>query len=152
MMDILQGLFHNAMLWNALLAWVLAQLLKTLYTKIKTGKFRPDRLIGPGGMPSSHSALMCALTVTIGRVDGVTSPAFAVAFVFTCVVMYDAMGVRWHAGQHAKIINKLVEIIDADEHDADQHNKLKEVLGHKPVEVFVGAVLGLLLGLFMPIR
>lgn len=152
MFKFIDDILHNCMLANALLAWVVAQVLKTLYTKITTGRFEKSKLVGPGGMPSSHAACMVALTATIARSSegGATSPAFAVAFIFTCVVMYDAMGVRWHAGEHAKIINKMVELLDVDEDDHYRRNKLKEVLGHRPREVVVGALIGLLIGIVMP--
>ena len=104
-MQFLRDLIHNSMLVAPVTAWVVAQLLKAIYGRIKSGKFAAERLVGPGGMPSSHAAMTTALVVMVGRVESVASPMFAIAVVLTAIVMYDATGVRWHAGQQAKVIN-----------------------------------------------
>jgi acid phosphatase family membrane protein YuiD len=100
-----------------------------------------------GGMPSSHSAIVMGLTTAIGKHAGITSPAFAIALIFSFVVMYDAAGLRRAAGRQAAILNRLVE--DLVHMRGVQEQKLRELLGHTPVEVLVGAVLGLAAGLIL---
>lgn len=147
-MQWIRDILHNSMLVAPVTAWIVAQLLKTVYGRIRTGKFAAERLVGPGGMPSSHAAMMSALVVMVGRVQSVSSPAFAISVVVTAIVMYDAAGVRWHAGQQAKVINRMVEKLDK-EHE-EKPEKLKEVLGHRPFEVLMGVLLGILIGFLIP--
>ena len=114
------------------------------------GQFRQRRLnlrvlAEMGGMPSSHSAIVMGLTTGIGRIDGLASPLFAIALIFSFVVMYDAAGVRRAAGRQAAILNRLVEDLVAMR--GIREERLRELLGHTPVEVIVGAVLGILVGL-----
>ena len=152
-MQFFKDILHNSMLVAPVVAWFIAQILKWVYTKLTAGKFVAERLIGPGGMPSSHAAMTTSLLVMVGRVQSVSSPAFAIAAVLTGVVMYDAMGVRWHAGQQAKVINRIAERFHHEpSEDGEDHNpqKLKEVLGHRPFEVLMGALLGLLIGFVIP--
>ena len=99
-------------------------------------------------MPSSHSAFIVSLTVGIGRVSGIDSPVFALSFVFASIVMYDAMGIRRAAGEHAKLLNS---IMSTDNIFKMNHKKLKELLGHTPFEVLGGLILGLIVGLFYPL-
>ena len=96
-------------------------------------------------MPSSHSAIVMGLTTGIGRIDGLASPLFAIALIFSFVVMYDAAGVRRAAGRQAAILNRLVEDLVAMR--GIREERLRELLGHTPVEVIVGAALGILVGL-----
>ena len=149
-MQFLRDLIHNSMLVAPVTAWVVAQLLKAIYGRIKSGKFAAERLVGPGGMPRSHAAMTTALVVMVGRVESVASPVFAIAVVLTAIVMYDAMGVRWHAGQQAKVINRLSELLQKENGLQLAQEKLKEVLGHRPFEVLMGAVLGLIIGFVIP--
>ena len=149
-MQFFRDLIHNSMLVAPVLAWIAAQLIKAIYARCTTGKFVAERLFGPGGMPSSHAAMTMALVVMVGRVHSVASSAFAIAAVVTAVVMYDAMGVRWHAGQQAKAINRISEAFSKDREAAVEHPKLKEVLGHRPFEVLMGALLGILIGFLVP--
>ncbi|MEG1686590.1 MAG: divergent PAP2 family protein [Angelakisella sp.] len=153
----------------AVVAWVLAQTIKTLLTYLKYREFRAERLFGAGGMPSSHSALVCAITMGIAKLEGFSSPLFALTLCFAAVVMYDAMGVRRAAGEQAKVLNKMIfsfkdinkifELLDAEiEEEFDEntdtiieHEELKEFLGHTPLEVLGGALLGLLIASLMPI-
>ncbi|MEG2087874.1 MAG: divergent PAP2 family protein [Angelakisella sp.] len=153
----------------AVVAWVLAQTIKTLLTYLKYHEFRAERLFGAGGMPSSHSALVCAITMGIAKLEGFSSPLFALTLCFAAVVMYDAMGVRRAAGEQAKVLNKMIfsfkdinkifELLDAEiEEEFDEntdtiieHEELKEFLGHTPLEVLGGALLGLLIASLMPI-
>lgn len=147
---------YNYTLTTAIIAWSAAQIIKTILFFIMHKKFNAERLFGAGGMPSSHSALVCSATVAISRVEGVGSPLFAVMFIIAVVVMYDAMGVRRAAGQHAKAINQmnkflLDEVVDEDE-EKPEIKKLKEYLGHTPYEVLGGALLGILIALIVPVK
>ena len=153
-MQFIRDILHNSMLVAPVTAWFIAQILKWVYTKVTAGEFVAERLVGPGGMPSSHAAMTMALLVMVGRVQSVSSPSFAIATVMTCVVMYDAMGVRWHAGQQAKMINRIAERFgreSLEEGETRKPQKLKEVLGHRPFEVLMGALLGLLVGFIIPV-
>ncbi|MBQ2676597.1 MAG: divergent PAP2 family protein [Clostridia bacterium] len=148
------SIFQNYILLCAMIGWFSAQLLKPIILFFFTGKFETERLVGAGGMPSSHTAMVCALTVATARSEGMDSAIFAVCFVFACVVMYDAMGVRRAAGMHAKAINELrTWQEETDEDDDDDFIALQEKLGHTPLEVLGGALLGILIpmvvGFFM---
>ena len=152
MVDI-QELVHNYVLNVSLLAWLTAQILKTLYTYITTKKLQLERLVGAGGMPSAHSATVCALFIAIARKVGFTSPLFAVAFVLAVVVMYDAMGVRRAAGEQAKVLNKIVQERNVEDEDDESptDTPLKEFLGHTPLQVLGGALLGILIAIVIPV-
>lgn len=146
-MDTFLKLFQNYILWTALLCWTVAQALKVLFYVLKNRRFSFERVIGAGGMPSSHSATVCGLTTAVARNCGLDSPLFAIAVILACVVMYDATGVRRAAGEQAKVLNRLME----DQH-ADLQKALKEFLGHTPLEVFAGAALGILIAFLMPLH
>ena len=146
-MDEFLKLFDNTILWTAVLCWVVAQALKVLFYVIKNRKFSFERVVGAGGMPSSHSATVCGLTAVVGRVCGLDSPLFAIAFTLACVVMYDATGIRRAAGEQAKVLNQLME----GQH-TDPQKALKDFLGHTPLEVVAGAVLGLVIAFLMPVH
>lgn len=143
-------LFSNYILIAALASWLLAQLLKVLFYSIKHRTINLERLIGAGGMPSSHTATVVALTVAVGRLEGLASPLFAIAFILACVVMYDATGVRRAAGEQAKVLNKLVFEHSEDDEPMDAQKALKEFLGHTPLEVFGGAILGIIVAFLLP--
>ncbi len=140
MEDYIRDLSANIVLLASLTAWLLAQILKVIFFVIKNRKFDIERLVGAGGMPSSHSALVVALCCSIGIFDGISSNQFALAFIFACVVMYDAAGVRRAAGKQAKFLNELInEFLSGH---AFNDLKFKELLGHTPLEVLAGALLG----------
>ena len=145
-MDEFLKLFENYMLWTALLSWAVAQALKVLFYILKNRQFSFERVVGAGGMPSSHSATVCGLTAAVGRVWGLDSPLFAIAFILACVVMYDATGVRRAAGEQARVLNQLLE-----GQQTDPQKALKEFLGHTPLEVVGGAVLGIALAFLIPV-
>lgn len=200
-MQFLDELFSNYVLNASLAAWFIAQLIKTIITLVFTKKLVLERMVGAGGMPSAHSATVCALTVSMSRATGISSPEFALAVLFATVVMYDAMGVRRAAGEHAKVINAMLDDWDEQieeitdkiknknkdkdnkkedkthnedtkktkeqtgkythkdtykhvnikEKDIDLDNvELKEYLGHTPLEVFAGALLGIVVALIVP--
>ena len=141
-------LWSNDPINVSVIAWVSAQLIKAVVDTVKHKQFDRHRLAGAGGMPSSHSAVTCAVLLTSYYLYGFTSSTFALAFVVALIVMYDATGVRWAAGLHARAINQLVEYLNNSE---DQENKnalaeliprLNESLGHRVIEVICGALLG----------
>lgn len=144
-------LLHNYVLNVAIVSWVSAQILKTLLYLVIRKKFEPERLVGAGGMPSAHSATVCGLMIAISRHSGFTSPEFSIAFVLAAVVMYDAMGVRRAAGEQAKVLNKIIEKHSENENnDFDRQAELKEYLGHTPLQVLAGGLLGILVAMILP--
>ncbi len=134
--------FKDSVIVTAIIGWFIAQLLKVIFVCIRHKKVDFRRFVGSGGMPSSHSSTVMALSVGIGLTEGFSSSIFAVSFIIALVVMYDAAGVRRAAGQQAKILNKIIEDWGKASY-SDTEKKLKELLGHTPVEVFVGALLGI---------
>ncbi len=137
-------ILKNEVLTVAILAWFVAQILKVLFVLIKYKKIDFTRFIGSGGMPSSHSAFVTAMSFGVGEKMGYSTELFAVCAIFSLIVMYDASGVRRAAGKQAAVLNKLVTEFDADM----MEEKLKELLGHTPLEVLAGALLGTSLALF----
>lgn len=125
--------------------WFFIQLFKLIYDLVTTKKFNFKRILGAGGMPSSHSAVVVALCTMIGKNYGINSAIFGLAVVFAFVVMYDAAGVRRAAGKQAKLLNKIVQTPGLS--GVEVTEKLQEVLGHTPTQVFVGAFIGLVVGL-----
>lgn len=138
---------QNKYIYVPLLLWFCIQLFKLIYDLVKTKKFNFKRILGAGGMPSSHSAVVTSLATLIGKYEGVNTPLFALSFVFAFVVMYDACGVRRAAGKQAALLNKLVETPGLT--GVQVSEKLVEVLGHTPVQVLVGALIGILAGLIV---
>lgn len=138
--------FASSVLVTSAIAWFIAQFIKVITVLVKNKKLDFRRFIGSGGMPSSHSSFVVSLATAIGIKDGFASDIFAAAAVMALVVMYDAAGVRRAAGQQARILNKLVR--EWEKNDFTQtEKKLKELLGHTPVEVFAGAILGIAVAL-----
>lgn len=137
-------LCKNSILQTALISWFAAQLIKVIIVLIIERRVDFTRITGSGGMPSSHSSFTVSLTAAIGFTDGFDSVAFALAAAFSLVVMYDASGVRRSAGQQAAILNRIVEKLGKEELSATG-KKLKELLGHTPMEVVAGALLGLII-------
>ena len=125
--------------------WFFIQLFKLIYDLVTTKKFNFKRILGAGGMPSSHSAVVVSLATMIGKSQGITSPIFGLATIFAFVVMYDAAGVRRAAGKQAKILNKIVQTPGLT--GVEVTEKLQEVLGHTPTQVFVGAFIGVIVGM-----
>ncbi|SDF09799.1 divergent PAP2 family protein [Sporolituus thermophilus] len=140
MAEFLGAIGQNVILMSALTAWFTAQVLKTITSFWKQKAFNLERLVGAGGMPSSHTSLVVALASAVAFHDGLRSPLFAVAAVLAAIVMYDAAGVRRAAGKQAKVLNKLV--MELRVHHTIRDTRLKELLGHTPLEVLAGAVLG----------
>ncbi len=156
--------YYNYVLVTSILGWCIAQLLKTFINLIKYKKFSVERLFGAGGWPSAHSAMVCSAAAGVYRVEGVASTQFAIMCIVALITMYDAMGVRRAAGQHAKAINRINRILESKpassgkplEDIAQAANTsiavMKEYLGHNPFEVASGAVLGIILAFVMPIK
>jgi hypothetical protein len=137
----LPELFYNVPLLAGLIAWTIAQIVKVPLTFIRKGRWNWALLASPGGMPSSHSALVAATAQMIGLTEGFDSPLFAVACVVAIVVIYDATGIRRQAGRHARIINKM--ILDMQSGHPLKQEQLREVLGHTPLEALGGTLLGI---------
>ena len=143
----------NPILTVALLAWFVAQVLKTLINFILLGKYQLERMWGDGGMPSAHSATVCAMVIATARSEGLSSAIFAVAAVVAIITMHDAMGVRRETGEQAKVLNKMIEQwIDVTEKNAPflQNMHLKEMVGHTPLQVLAGFVVGCVVGALYP--
>lgn len=142
----LDGLFGNRIIATSVLAWFIAQLLKVIFVLIIEKRIDFSRFVGSGGMPSSHTAFVASLAVSVASVKGFDSVEFAISFAVAMVVMYDASGVRRAAGQQARILNKLV--YEWRRHDLTfVEEQLKELLGHTPFEVLIGALLGIAIAL-----
>lgn len=138
----IQMVLQNKPVVAAAISWFIAQVIKVILTFIQHEKLDFSRLYDSGGMPSSHSSLVMALSFSLGKYYGFQSPYFAIAIIFSMVVMYDAAGVRYAAGKQAKAINVLFT-----HHGMKLEEQLKELLGHTPLQVFAGAVLGIAIGL-----
>ena len=155
----------NPILSVGVISWLAAQIIKAAVHSIKEKSFNPERIVGAGGMPSSHSSLVVSVAIYALRVEGFSSPVFAMAMILAGIVIYDAMSVRYNAGLHAKELNRMRRIIDemddeisqlsgGDEDDIDdltERKDLKEFLGHTPIEVLAGSLLGILIAMVFPL-
>lgn len=148
-MNFLNNILYNQVLWVSLTAWFVAQALKVVHTLIVDKHFNIWRFIGSGGMPSSHSSFVVGLMTAVGLVHGWDSSIFAIAFVFSLVVMYDAAGVRRAVGKQAVIINQIIEDWHTKKNKPLNEKRLKELIGHTPVEVIAGATLGIIIANLM---
>lgn len=143
-MNIFMQIITNKFIYVPFLTWFAIQLFKVIWDLVTTKKFNFKRILGAGGMPSSHSAVVCSLATLIGRSNGFESPLFALSVIFAFIVMYDAAGVRRAAGKQAQLLNKLVETPGLS--GVQVSEKLVEVLGHTPFQVLVGAIIGIIVG------
>lgn len=139
-------LFGNQVLTVTFFGWFIAQLLKVIFTLISTRSLDLLRFVGSGGMPSSHSSLVTSMTTAIGMTEGFSSAIFALAFGLSCIIMYDAAGVRYAVGEQAKLLNQIIN--DIQEHKF-REDKLKELIGHTPKEVIAGGILGVAVAFLM---
>ena len=151
-MNILYDLFHNTVFVTAGVAWAIAQLIKTIIDFAINGKLNLERMVGSGGMPSCHSATVCSLATISLLVYGAGSFEFAVTAMLAIIVMYDARGVRRETGTQAVIINEIMEYLsnplDSRYKDPNfSQEKLKEFIGHTPIQVICGAILGIAVAL-----
>lgn len=141
-------LINNRLVVCALVGWCTAQILKTIINVLVTKEFHAERLVGSGGMPSSHSATVCALTTAAAMVYGLGSAEFAISFILAVVVMYDAMGVRRETGKQAKLLNTMMSTFK-HEYKVFSQELLKEYIGHTPLQVLAGAALGVALSILI---
>ena len=156
----------NPILTVGVISWIGAQILKTIHYMVKYKTFNPERIVGAGGMPSSHSSLVVSVAIYTLRAEGFASPYFAFAMMLAGIVIYDAMSVRYNAGLHAKELNKLRRIIDdlddeisqlsdkPEDEDIEElvnQKDLKEFLGHTPIEVLAGSLLGIVIAMVFPL-
>ena len=148
-MTFLADLISNKTLIAACIAWLLAQLIKTVIDLVLYGSFNPERMVGSGGMPSSHSSTVCALATTSVLQYGAASFQFSVTFILAMVVMYDAAGVRRETGKQAVVLNRLLRDTPLPWTEDILDQNLKELVGHTPLQVSAGAVLGVAVALFM---
>ena len=146
-------LSFNQILTVSLLSWFVAQVLKTIINFILLGKFQLERMWGDGGMPSAHSATVCAMTIATARVEGINSAIFAVACVVAIITMHDAMGVRHETGEQAKVLNQIIDQwLEMSEKNSPflQNMHLKEMVGHTPLQVVAGVLVGAAVGFLYP--
>lgn len=137
----------NKYIYVPMILWILIQAYKVAYDLYKTKKFNFKRILGAGGMPSSHSAVVVSIATLIGKNYGVDSAIFALSLIVALVVMYDACGVRRAAGKQAKVLNEIVNTPGLSSIQVQE--KLQEALGHTPIQVFVGALIGLIAGIIL---
>ncbi len=142
-------LLHNNLIINGVVAWVVAQILKTFVHAIVHKKLDLPRLIGDGGMPSSHSATVTAIAATSALQYGLSSFEFGVTVILAFIVMHDAMGVRLQTGKQAKVLNEIMDVIDSMGKDLSAEDKFKELVGHTPLQVLAGALLGVMTALII---
>lgn len=143
---------YNPILVAAVLGWAAAQVIKFILFFFQNASIQLERLYGSGGMPSSHSSLVCAAFISTGRMEGWDSPLVAVMFVLAAIVMYDAANVRLEAGKHAKQLNQIMgRLLALDGDPGSKINEFKELLGHTPLQVACGALLGILIGALIPL-
>ncbi|MBR3305794.1 MAG: divergent PAP2 family protein [Lachnospiraceae bacterium] len=152
-MDFFNELFHNPVLMSAVSSWFIAQIMKAILHTCLTRSFIPERLIGTGGMPSSHSATVTGLATSVLITKGPGSVEFALAASLAIIVMYDALGIRRQAGKHAQVLNEMMETMERmeeiDWNSLSPDERLKEFLGHTPLQVAVGVVIGIGMALIM---
>lgn len=144
-MNAITELFHNKILWVAILSWFIAQFLKIVVTLLQEHRLDFTKLWASGGMPSSHSSFVMALATSVGLLYGFDSVYFAIAMVFSFIVMYDAANVRLEAGRQAAVINQIIEVLENP--DLNPEERLKEILGHTPIQVLAGGILGIVVAI-----
>jgi len=153
MKQIIIDLWSNSILMAALIAWAAAQLIKTVIHVYMTHEWRADRLWGSGGMPSSHAATVCALTVSALLHYGLSSPIFAISAIIAAVVLHDASGVRHETDKQAILITAILTVLesklDNKENSELPEIKLKDLVGHTPFQVIVGSAIGIIVGLLI---
>ena len=143
------GLFQNYHLICSFIGFFTAQLAKFILTFIFFKKIDFRKFFENGGMPSSHTSTVCALTVSLARIYGTDDPLFAISFIFSMVVIIDALGVRRATGENAKVLNKIARDLFETKTTRYLADDLKEYIGHKPFEVLIGAVIGIIIPLII---
>ncbi len=145
-MEFMQGMLHNPVLIAAVMGWFVAQVIKTIIHFIITKEFVWERMVGSGGMPSSHAATVCALATAAGMKYGGSSYEFAMSVIMAIVVMHDARGVRRETGIQAIVLNEMMDLFREMGKKMPIEDKLKEFVGHTPLQVLMGALLGIGIG------
>ena len=148
-MDILRELLANKILISGICGWTVAQVLKLIIHSVVTKDFSIERLFGDGGMPSGHSATVSAMATASYMIYGRGSFEFAVTVMLAIIVMHDAMGVRLETSKQAVVINQMVDLIRNMGKKIDLEEKLKEFVGHTPIQVVAGSLLGILVGVLV---
>ena len=149
-MQYLQDFLNNRILIAALVAWAIAQAIKAILYTIVNREFKFERLVGSGGMPSSHAATVCALTTAVAMQFGLGSFEFAISFVLSSVVLHDARGVRQEAGKQAVTITAIIDHLIKEGTIIELPNwELKELIGHTPLQVLIGSIMGICVGLWL---
>lgn len=140
-------LWYNRVLLSAATGWAAAQVLKTLIHGLLEGEWKLERMVGSGGMPSSHAATVCALVTAVIYNYGPGSFEFTISFLLAVIVLHDARGVRLEAGKQAEILNEIVKYLRMEEgHTSLPEKELKELIGHTPIQVGAGMVIGIIIG------
>jgi hypothetical protein len=145
--SILAQWYRNRIFFSGFWSWFIAQSLKVFLGVLQERKFNFRWFVGSGGMPSSHAALASGLTTSVGMIHGFDSGLFAMAFAFAVITMFDAQGVRRQSGQQAEALNRILDDLAAQK--GIQEQRLKELFGHTPVEVFAGAFIGILIAVII---
>ncbi len=145
-MSVIKQLLENRILWIGVLSWFVAQATKVVLTLIVEKRLDWSRMTGLGGMPSSHTSVVVSVTVAVGIRMGFNSAMFAISAAMALITMTDAMGVRRQAGKQAQVLNRVVQELVENGGDLPEET-LKELLGHTPLQVFVGGVLGLIIAI-----
>jgi len=143
--DLLYQCSRNKVLWTAVTGWIVAQIIKVLIGVVKERRFNFRWFIGTGGFPSSHASGVSSLATAVAIVSGVDSILFAITLIFTLIVLFDAQGVRRSTGQQAEILNKMLD--DIYWRKKLDENRLKELIGHTPIQVISGVILGVSIAL-----
>jgi len=141
------SLFRNECFWAPLFSWLAAQMTKLIIGLYRRHRLDFSYLVSTGGMPSAHSALVCGLATATGLTVGFGSAIFAVSLAFALLVMFDASTVRYAAGMQARLLNEIVDELFKEHHLSE--TKLKELLGHTRLEVFMGMLQGILVGVLV---
>ena len=148
-MNFLKSFASNKIFQVAVLSWFIAQTIKVIHTLIVKRQIDFTRFVSSGGMPSSHASFVMGLTTAIGLIHGWNSTYFAISLCISLVIMYDAAGVRRAVGKQAIILNRMLEDMQHKKKKTIMEQRLKELIGHTPVEVFVGAILGIIIANLM---
>ena len=147
-MSTLSSVLNNRPLVIAAVSWLVAGLLKVVVELRVNKKLVLSRIVGAGGMPSSHTSTVIALAISIGFYQGLNSAEFALAMIFAIIVIHDAVGVRLETGKQAKVLNTMMFESEAFK-DVDFEQQLKEYVGHTPLQALIGALVGIAVTLFM---
>ena len=146
----MSGLWQNRVLLSAAAGWAAAQILKTIIHGLLEGEWKLERMVGSGGMPSSHAATVCALVTAAAYNYGPNSFEFTISFLLAIIVLHDARGVRLETGKQAEILNEIVKYLRMEEgHTTLPEKELKELIGHTPVQVGAGMIIGIIVGIVL---